>query len=403
MGIGDLVKEQAAKVVSSGNAGGGGSSVQKSGGNSGSASGSVFDSSYYNDSNNTTAAQAIQNLINNSSLFGSSVGAYQSRMVCGVEQLVNNEEWRIAMDTDGDGEQESVKLADAIASSFDSELDLYIQEKVNDVIEKYGASSLVGYLTEPALKELASFGIRVDSIGDLESITNRTYSFTLVEVPDDIAAQGADAIHDWLYNTEEGKNAKAIEDANGKKGSYIFSDCLIPDGCAQGAEVNLSSILDQMGYDCISKADFIGKEDDYFKLMETIEQDRLNGWSSGMFKFGDETMSDLYGNRKDIRQSVQDLWGGRGPAPGIYGTGGASSPSELEGLTAEEKAEFEEKEKEMDAIKDYISQRTDYYTKQAEENGESVDAEKISRKVDQDVTAKFGSQALSDLKNVEIA
>lgn len=395
----DLVNKYAAtRPESSGNSSGSSSAAS----NSGSASGSVFDSSRYADSTNVSAQTALSNLINNQSLFGSSVADYESRMVCGVQELLDNEEWRIAMDSDGDGEQESVKLADAIAASFDSELDLYIQNKVDEVIDKYGCSSKVGYLTEPALKELASYGIRVDSIGDLESITNRTYSFTLVDVPDDIAAQGQDAIHNWLYNTEEGQNAKAIEDANGKKGSYIFSDCLIPDGCAQGAEVNLSSILDQMGYDCISKADFIGNEEEYFQLLDYIEADRQSGWSSGMFTVGDETMSDLYGNRKDIRQSVQDLWGGSGPAPGIYGSGGVSKASELNGLTETEKAEMEAKEKEMDEIKDYINDRTAYYTEQYEKEGKTVDDTMISQKVDADVIAKFGSQALSDLENVEM-
>lgn len=391
--ISDLVK-QAASDANNGNSGSSATNSYSSA-NSGTASGSIFSSSYYADTTNISAQDALKNLINNASLFGSSVGAYESRMVCAVEELVNNEEWRIAMDIDGDGEQDSVKLADAIAASFDSELDLYIQEKVNDVIEKYGASSKVGYLTENALKELASYGIRVDSIGDLESITNRVYSFTLVDVPDDIAAQGADAIHNWLYNTEEGKNAKAIEDANGKKGSYIFGDCLIPDGCAQGAEINLSSILDQMGYDCISKADFIGNEEEYFKLIESIDQDRLNGWSSGMFTVGDETMSDLYGNRKDILQSVHDLWAGSGAAPGVYGTGGGVG---ADGLTDEQRAEKEQKE--TREIKKYINERTAYYTEQYEKDGKEANTTIINQKVNSDVIAKFGSDALSDIDTI---
>ena len=401
----DLVKQYAATNTSNSSSSSNSSAASSaSSSNSGSASGSIFNSSTYADSTNISAQDALQNLINNQNLFGSAVTAYQSRMICGVEQMINNEDWRVSMDSDGDGEQESLKLVDAIAASFDSELDLYIQNKVDEVIDKYGCSSLVGYLTEDALKELASFGIRVDSVGDLEQMTNRTYTFTLVDVPDDIAAQGADAIHNWLYNTEEGQNAKAIEDANHKKGSYIFSDCLIPDGCAQGAEVNLSSILDQMGYDCISKADFIGREDEYFQLLNSIDADRQSGWSSGMFTVGDESINDLYGYVKDIRQSVKDLWGGSGAAPGVYGTGAGevSKASELEGLTEAEKAEMEEKEKEMEEIKDYINSRTEYYTKQFEKEGKDASAIEITRKVDQDVIAKYGSQALADIEEVDV-
>ena len=72
-------------------------------------------------------------------------------------------------------------------------------------------------------------------------------------------------------------DAKILTDSNGKKGSMIFSDCLVPDGNAQGAELNLSSILDTMGYDCISKADFVGREDEYHALIHEIGEDLING------------------------------------------------------------------------------------------------------------------------------
>ena len=286
---------------------------------------SIFGDDYYQDSTNISASEAISRM-KQSSLYDESVGCYFDRMSRAAEGLKSNESWRISMDTDGDGQTESVALADAIASSFDSELDLFIEEKVEEVIKKYGHCSKQ-YLSEAALKELASYGIRVDAVGDDDKTTNRAYAFSLVEVP----SEHKDDAYNWMYNTEEGKNAKVLEDANGKKGSYIFADCLIPDGYAQGAELNLSSILDQMGYDCVSKADFIGRESDYTKLMSELET-RL---SNGEYK-GGQSINDLYGNRKDILTAVSNLWGGHGSAPGVGNYGGTSSAAENLAEKAEE-------------------------------------------------------------------
>ncbi len=286
---------------------------------------SIFGDDYYNDNTNISASEAISRM-KQSSLYDNTVGCYFDRMSRAAEGLRNNESWRISMDTDGDGQTESVALAEAIASSFDSELDLFIEEKVEEVIKKYGHCSKQ-YLSEAALKELASYGIRVDAVGDDGKTTNRAYAFSLVEVP----PEHKDDAYNWMYKTEEGKNAKVLEDKNGKKGSYIFADCLIPDGYAQGAELNLSSILDQMGYDCVSKADFIGREGDYKKLMSEVESRLANGEYKG-----GQSMNDLYGNRKDILTAVSNLWGGHGSAPGVGNYGGAKSAADALEAKAEE-------------------------------------------------------------------
>ena len=299
---------------------------------------SIFGDDFYNDTTNISAREAISRM-KSSSLYDESVGCYFDRMANAAEGLKSNESWRISMDTDGDGKTESVALADAIASSFDSELDLFIEEKVEEVIKKYGHCSKQ-YLSEAALKELASYGIRVDAVGDDDKTTNRAYAFSLVEVPE----EHKNDAYNWMYNTEEGKNAKVLEDANGKKGSYIFADCLIPDGYAQGAELNLSSILDQMGYDCVSKADFIGKEGEYNKLMSEIETRLQNGEYKG-----GQSMNDLYGNRKDILTAVRNLWGGSGSAPGVgnYGGGATSAAEALKQKSEELKKKTEQTRNEL--------------------------------------------------------
>lgn len=313
---------------------------------------SIFGDDYYNDNTNISAREAISRM-KNSSLYDETVGCYFDRMANAAEGLKSNESWRISMDTDGDGQTESVALADAIASSFDSELDLFIEEKVEEVIKKYGHCSKQ-YLSEAALKELASYGIRVDAVGDDDKTTNRAYAFSLVEVP----PEHKNDAYDWMYKTEEGKNAKVLEDKNGKKGSYIFADCLIPDGYAQGAELNLSSILDQMGYDCVSKADFIGREGDYNKLMSEVES-RL---SNGDYK-GGESINDLYGNRKDILTAVSNLWGGHGSAPGVGNYGGATSAAEAL------KAKAEELKAKADKLKDELFYREMLIEQYRSENG----------------------------------
>ena len=280
------------------------------------------DSKDKNTSKNTDSSSAITNLSKSSIFEGDGVNSDHNRMANATNCLINNEKWRVSLDTDNDGKVESVKLADAIAASFDSELDLYIQEQVNKIYDKYGTCSK-SYLGEAALKELALKGIRVDAVGDTDSMTNRTYSFSLIDVDDDIKQlmkkqNLTEEEKTKVYNAVYADDAKVMQDANGKKGSYIFADCLIPDGYAQGAEVNLSSILDQMGYDCISKADFVGHESEYWEVINEVENN-----------IEEELRMKDRRNVKNIIESVSNLWGGHGGAPGAYSGSADSEGSDL--------------------------------------------------------------------------
>ena len=78
-----------------------------------------------------------------------------------------------------------------------------------------------------------------------------------------------------------------------------------------------------MGYDCVSKADCIGKESEYSKLLSEAETRLQNGEYKG-----GQSMNELYGNRKDILTAVKNLWGGSGSAPGVGNYGGSSSAEE---------------------------------------------------------------------------
>ena len=69
----------------------------------------------------------------------------------------------------------------------------------------------------------------------------------------------------------------------------------------EGAENNLSSLLDMMGYDCISRADFttMGKAgvdgDELYKyVIEQVEQK----WKNGEYESSENKLEDMYGGVK---------------------------------------------------------------------------------------------------------
>ena len=103
----------------------------------------VADSSYqqeldskYKDDENKSAKEAFSDLTK----AGILNEQYYERMICATEKLVQNTDWMISM-ADENGNISDVALADAVAASFDSELDLYIQDIVGEVMAKYGTCS----------------------------------------------------------------------------------------------------------------------------------------------------------------------------------------------------------------------------------------------------------------------
>lgn len=321
----EALKQKYAGSSSSKSSSGSSSSSSRSSSNSYS---SIFDKYEQNEKRYNSAKECVYDLRKYDKLFNRNVVDGYDR----IDEFLQNKEWLVTMDVDGDGQitgnEENVQIADAIALSFDSELDLYIQEKLEEVINNAGEQNLrnlFGTKDSIGVKQLALLGIRIDAVGNASSWQNRTYSFSLVELPDDIKAKIAEAgndedkinaIYDEVYDAVYDKDAKILTDKNGKKGSMIFSDCLIPDGVANGAEINLSSILDTLGgYECISKADFIGREDDYFELMDNLEMMINNGEFQGT-----STIADLYSeNTLDVSTAVRAVYTANGDAPGQWG------------------------------------------------------------------------------------
>lgn len=305
---------------SSGNSGGnsGNTSIRNSGGSS---SLSIFDMYEENELFASTGTEAAKKLSAYERLFGRNIvdGAHR------VSALIENDDWRVDMDVDGDGTiEDGVSIADAIALSCDSELDLYIQNELEKIIQKYGPEcnfnmrAMFGDKNSPALVELAKLGIRADAVGDDSAWQNRTYAFSLVEPVLPEGVKSLDELSDEeVYNAVYHKDAKVLEDANGGKGSFIFSDCLIPDGTANGAEINLASILDTMGYECISKADFVENPDEYFELMDKIGSMVENGEFNSS-----STIADIYSeNTLDISTAVRAVYTANGNAYGDYADG----------------------------------------------------------------------------------
>lgn len=136
---------------------------------------------------------------------------------------------------------------EAMADSYDSVLDLYTQSQFEKVLEEYGYgtfsnnNNFIKHVDEIRekygidIKEVATQN--PDGTTAIDGISHRTFEISLID-----------------------ENGNIIEDAEGNKSTILFGDWVIPDGTAQGAEFDFISVIDQAGYDCISKADFMNNE-----------------------------------------------------------------------------------------------------------------------------------------------
>lgn len=251
---------------------------------------SILDASFYQDDMNYDAQTAILKLQNDSqfeSIYGNNnatkMGSGNSiihgnQTVSGLECVANGGRYKIevGVDTDNDGKNdtmEEVSAAEAMARSFDCEADLYIEAKLMDIIAECGTKFYdgSGFLSDYAIDKLKESGISVGKIN------NRTYTFSMLD-----------------------NEGNVLKDGEGEA-SIMWGDWVIPDGYAQGAENNLSSLLDMMGYDCISRADFtsMGKAGDngtelYNYVIKQVEQK----WKNGEYDSSKNKLEDMYGGVK---------------------------------------------------------------------------------------------------------
>ena len=189
---------------------------------------------------------------------------------------------------DDNGNTVTRYAAAAMADSFDCAQDLYIESMIPQLVKEYGAWTYAkehNGVTHDGMMQNAKeieekYGIRITEI-ECEDVAGkyRTYSFSLVD-----------------------NEGNVIENTDGSKASIIWGDWVIPDGNAQGAENNLSSILDQLGYECVSKADFINNEalggaEGYHEMLGMVAQDVeaiRNGQEGKFSRAGSVKDTDLY-------------------------------------------------------------------------------------------------------------
>lgn len=150
--------------------------------------------------------------------------------------------------TDASGE--TLSGVEAMAKSYDSVLDLYTQEQFKKV------------LADPKLGGYGTFTTNCNFLKHTDEIREK-YGID-IKVIETQNADGSRAVAGIQNRTFEislvDEKGNIIEDENGNKSTILFGDWVIPDGCAQGAEFDFISVIDQAGFDCVSKADFIDNE-----------------------------------------------------------------------------------------------------------------------------------------------
>lgn len=281
--------------------------------------------------------------------------------------------------TDANGE--TMSGVEAMAKSYDSVLDLYTQEQFKKVLEDYGYGTFTNncqFLKHTdEIREKYGIDIKMvetqrDGKRDVAGVQNRTFEISLVD-----------------------KDGNIIEDEDGNKSTILFGDWVIPDGCAQGAEFDFISVIDQAGFDCVSKADFIDNEafknnpefqdangnydpgKAYAYVIGQLENEYnsvKNGGSSELMRASDQTI-----NEATYKSCTFDWW--RAGGGGEYYANSGLDASLLGGVSSD-------LEKAFDADNDGVlseeeqAKMAESVAKETVENGakKSANAEKSSAK-----------------------
>ena len=224
---------------------------------------------------------AISYLNNNSNVFKKKIKFHDkdsnknAKEQTGLKRLINNDDGSKGKITYADGT--SVDLAKGIADSFDSVLDLYIQREVEKIAGNGGGGNIKeDFLTKENIEKLRQKNIVVKSV-QLDNLKGgHAFSFSLVD-----------------------DNGNIMQDENGNLGSCIFADCLNPDGYMQNCEMNFPNILDQLGYECLTKADFKGTDAEYQQMLNEIEQQI----ATGAFK-GETALTSIFNKELDFKPAT---------------------------------------------------------------------------------------------------
>lgn len=135
---------------------------------------------------------------------------------------------------------------DTIAASYDSVLDLVLDEKFNNAIRDMGISR-DDWNWDSIIK---NYGARLEK--DYGIVINKTSDRNY-----------------WVSLVDE--NGNVIQDEQGHLAQVKKTDCMLPDGLAQDVEKFASAAIDAMGYDCVSILDFTPEEYALIKEMASLD------------------------------------------------------------------------------------------------------------------------------------
>lgn len=130
------------------------------------------------------------------------------------------------------------KDKEEVAASFDSELDLKLQDELSSIMKKCGVNRYIDLLrNDKCAKMLKDAGIVVQALKDDGSINSDPKAST----------------RNWQISKVDPKTGKVIKDQNNKLEQFKLKD-FNSDSYIQGAELYVNELLSAAGYDCVSRA-----------------------------------------------------------------------------------------------------------------------------------------------------
>ena len=213
----------------------------------------------------------------------------------------------------GHGSGKSDPYYDQMAASYDSVLDVVLDERFKEAMETFERE-----FCEKTGRDFENGGFTFNWDYIMKNYANRLlneYNISIVQT----------AIGCFQVSLVD-NDGNVIQDENGCLAQVQKRDIMIPDGVAQRAELNCSGLLDTMGYDIISNLDFNEEEWAAIQKMARLSGDELSklGVSSGI-KAGTNGGAGYRG--KTNSAGGAGTIGGKDDPNGVYATNGNGTAS----------------------------------------------------------------------------
>lgn len=171
----------------------------------------------------------------------------------------------------GHGSGKSDPYYDQMAASYDSVLDVVLDERFKEAMDTFERE-----FCEKTGRDFENGGFTFNWDYIMKHYATRLlneYNISIVQT----------AIGCFQVSLVD-NDGNVIQDENGCLAQVQKRDIMIPDGVAQRAELNCSALLDTMGYDIISNLDFNEEEWAAIQKMARLSNDELSklGVSSGI-------------------------------------------------------------------------------------------------------------------------